>query len=450
MGQSVLLKVQKKLHLGRFAHLTTTTQRPASGVGGSGSWKSNNGRGSPKFGGGFSRNHRISSSTTTTTTTTTTTPLPPLEDDIMIEEQQRRLDILHKACTRWNFGLWSQGENSNLTVEEKAALSTLPKSPLYQALIVSEKDHLAVCPTARTGIQWLSRRLLQLTGKFDAHHLLRLQEPPSAIARHSFPYLSSWEKYPIVLAQSITMLMGRHPLDRLLASYRYLLEDPERNPHGYLHYGRRIVRMYRQVPGHGKGPTFEEFVKFLLARDMHHMEEAWQPVTRRCTPCHIQYNMIIHYETLWHDVQWAWKKAGFNSLNTTDYVQYTLTPDIRRQYFSELTIVQVLQLYTKYKLDFELFGYSLEEHMAYARPGDEPLDSALMADLPQPNSDHLQNLLIDAMEEARRSSAADSLGERQAPPPASRSSSAGPHLDNDTFNEVNNNLVDTGDANLHL
>ena len=349
---------------------------------------------------------------------------------------------------RWNFGLWSQGENNNLTAEEKTALSTLPKSPLYQALFVSEKYHIAVCPIARTGQQWLARRLLQLLGKYDDRRLLRLQEPPTAIARHNFQYLSSWEKYPIVLAKSVTILMARHPLDRLLASYRYLLEDPERNPHGYLHYGRRIVRSYRLAPGHGKGPTFEEFVRFLLARDMNHMEEAWQPASRRCTPCHIPYNVIVHYETLWHDVQWAWKKAGLGSLNTTDYVQYTMTPEIRRQYFSELTIAQVLKLYAKYKLDFDLYGYSLEEHIAYAKPGDEALDPILMANIPRHNDDNLQSLLNDAKEEARLRNDNDAIGERQGSAPVALSSNLELLANNNNSVGGVNNRIDTNSNSL--
>lgn len=284
--------------------------------------------------------------------------------------------------------------------EEKAALATLPKSPLYQALLVSEKHHLAVCPAARNGIQWLARRLLQLTGKFEEHQLYRLQEQPSAIARHHFPYLSSWEKYSIVLANSVTVLMARHPFDRLLASYRHILEDPEKNPHGYLHYGRRIVRTYRKALGPGKAPTFEEFVRFLLAHDSYHLEEAWQSTLRRCTPCHIEYNMVIHYETLWHDVEWLWKKASLGTLNTTDYIVYHLTPEVRRQYFSELNVAQVLELYKKYKLDFQLYGYTLEEHLAYASPGEEALDPALMADLPQGNPYNLQNILKEAEDQA--------------------------------------------------
>lgn len=290
-------------------------------------------------------------------------------------------------------GLWASGKTNNFTEEESLAIAAVPKIPLYQALLVSEEKKLAVCPVVRTGSQWLSRRLLQLTGRFSKTQLYRLHEPPSAIARHNFPYLSSWEKYPVVLAQCVTILMGRHPLDRLLASYRHVLEDPEKSPHGYLHYGKRIVRSYRKAPTPSKGPTFEEFVRFLLEHDSHHLDEAWQPTIRRCTPCHIPYNVVVHYETLWHDVQWAWKKAGLGQLNTTDYFVQNITPSVRREYFSQLTLAQIIALYKKFKLDFEIYGYSLEEHIAYAKPGDEAIDPTLMNNLPRQNFDILQNLM---------------------------------------------------------
>ncbi|XP_045102167.1 carbohydrate sulfotransferase 10-like [Portunus trituberculatus] len=339
-----------------------------------------------------------SSTSTTTATASTTTPMPTFPDEVIEQEQQRRLDTLHQACTRMNMGLWKNGEESNFTKEESLTIAAVPKIPLYQALLVSEKKKLAVCPVVRAGTQWLSRRLLHLTGKFSKTQLYRLHEPPSAIVRHHYAYLSSWEKYPVVLAQCVTILMGRHPLDRLLASYRHVLEDPDKNPHGYLHYGKRIVRAYRKAPTPSKGPTFEEFVRFLLEHDSHHLDEAWQPTIRRCTPCHIPYNVVVHYETLWHDIQWAWKKAGLVSLNTTDYFVQTITPQIRREYFSQLTLAQIISLYKKFKLDFEIYGYSLEEHIAYAQPGDEAIDPAIMNNLPRNNPDLLQKYMKEEEE----------------------------------------------------
>ena len=54
---------------------------------------------------------------------------------------------------------------------------------------------------------------------------------------------------------------------------------------------------------------------------------------------------------------------------------------------------QLLQLYLKYQLDFDLFGYSLEEHLDYVRPGVEAMDPAVMARLPRGRHDRLQDLL---------------------------------------------------------
>lgn len=37
------------------------------------------------------------------------------------------------------------------------------------------------------------------------------------------------------------------------------------------------------------------------------------------------------------------------------------------EYFSELTKNQILLLYQRYKLDFELFGYSIEDYLNFAK-----------------------------------------------------------------------------------
>lgn len=299
-----------------------------------------------------------------------------------------------------------------------------------------------MCPVARTGIQWLGRRLLKLTDKFDEQQVLKLKESPIILAKHNFPFLSSWEKYPIVLAQSITIIMARHPLDRLLASYRYILEEPERNPNGYLHYGRRIVQKYRKSPVTSKGPTFEEFVRYMLEHEPRHMEESWQSIAMHCTPCHIPYNMIVHYETLWHDVQWAWKRAGLGSLNSTDYVVHHLTPEIRKEYFSTITVSQILGLYKKYRLDFQMFGYTLEEHMAYAKPGDEAIDPAIMEQLPLTNTHLLKKLIQEALEQAQlKKEEEESIREVLKAPSAAASPSVALTGERGPSPDVNNHIV---------
>ena len=43
------------------------------------------------------------------------------------------------------------------------------------------------------------------------------------------------------------------------------------------------------------------------------------------------------------------------------------TKDLARKYFSELELDRVKDLYSVYKVDFEMFGYSPEEYFNVAR-----------------------------------------------------------------------------------
>lgn len=44
----------------------------------------------------------------------------------------------------------------------------------------------------------------------------------------------------------------------------------------------------------------------------------------------------------------------------------TSASDIARMYFSQLTKLEIENLYKKYQLDFELFGYDFKHYLKYA------------------------------------------------------------------------------------
>lgn len=52
-----------------------------------------------------------------------------------------------------------------------------------------------------------------------------------------------------------------------------------------------------------------------------------------------------------------WRNQNINHTSSTAF------PD----YFKELTTNQILLLYQRYKLDFELFGYSIEDYLSFAK-----------------------------------------------------------------------------------
>ena len=51
-----------------------------------------------------------------------------------------------------------------------------------------------------------------------------------------------------------------------------------------------------------KYPRFSEFIDFLLDREIRYDDEHWAPFFKECTPCHIHYNFIGHFETLYWDI----------------------------------------------------------------------------------------------------------------------------------------------------
>ncbi|KAF2352664.1 Sulfotransferase [Trinorchestia longiramus] len=278
---------------------------------------------------------------------------------------QQRIRQLHLTCSRLGLGLW-KNESSPSASSNDFQSTHLPLLPAYQSLLVSRDRNLTFCPVSNSGSNWISKQLLALTGEFTPHQLAgRLSDPPSVLARHKFPFLPSWELYPIVLNKSTNILVVRHPFDRFLHYFRRSLENSKKNPNEFSKFGRKIVNKYRKISIKRKEPTFDEFAQFLIDLNPKSSEEHWRSVARKCTPCHIPFNIIGHYDTLWEDITYAWKMADLKR-DLVKYPDDEVTPDIRQRYFSQVSKDNLLKLHAKYKLDFELFGYQIDDLLAYS------------------------------------------------------------------------------------
>ncbi|TRY63786.1 hypothetical protein TCAL_03565 [Tigriopus californicus] len=128
--------------------------------------------------------------------------------------------------------------------------------------------------------------------------------------------------------------------------------------------------------------TFPEFVRFLVngtaelgpeMADHKGLSYHWAPYWRECSLCSPQTRpqFVIHLETFQKDLDQL-----MNRLDMAD--QAHLFPHthrqeggqssrLRHQYFSTLSQSEVLQLYDKYRLDHELFGYSIQEFLSSAQ-----------------------------------------------------------------------------------
>ncbi|XP_067002353.1 carbohydrate sulfotransferase 11 [Anabrus simplex] len=194
--------------------------------------------------------------------------------------------------------------------------------------------------------------------------------------RYSRPSLHDLQ---VALNDSISFLIVRHPLERLLSAYRDKLEYSL--PHT-LHQklGNQIILKYRTgapkiIPIGRKSyrknprwPTFPEFVNYLV--DVHKKGEPfdmhWTPITEFCTPCQVDFDIICKFETLQEDQNYLIHLARLQDIIRPQWknpAKGRTTHEVAAGYYSQLTKTQILQLYNIFRYDFELFGYSLDGYL---------------------------------------------------------------------------------------
>ena len=254
-----------------------------------------------------------------TQSTTSTTPRPPPSLAVLEEEQLRRLDTLRATCSKYSLG-GDTRTNTDLglldpEVKDLQAFilaQNLPNRPMWQNLICSKEHQLAFCPVYKSASTFLLKKFLMLapSGKYDKESVKHLEGQANVLARKEYGYLPSWDMYPEFTTNGKTIIFVRHPFERILSAFRDKLEDPsvkggKFNEYYYNKYGRRMVMYYRKEKITGptfKYPRFSEFIDFLVDREIRYDDEHWAPFFKECTPCHVHYNFIGHFETLYWDV----------------------------------------------------------------------------------------------------------------------------------------------------
>ncbi|XP_071961106.1 carbohydrate sulfotransferase 14-like isoform X2 [Antedon mediterranea] len=162
----------------------------------------------------------------------------------------------------------------------------------------------------------------------------------------------------------------REPIERLVSAWRNKFK---RGKSYQIVYGPLIVGKYRRQPlsddrtsrkhydkSDDLNITFKEFASFIIDPDVSVTTGAdmhWQDVYTRCAPCDVKYNFIGHFETRSIDAQMLFKKIGaevplaFQKNHTSETLGVLLRE--LRNFPTEM----VMKLYTKYFVDYRLFGY---------------------------------------------------------------------------------------------
>lgn len=243
--------------------------------------------------------------------------------------------------------------------------------------LVSRSHHLVWCNVFKAAsTSWMYN--FNILAGYSPKFLQHTKTVPLLLARRRYPRPSLTD-LEVALNDSVSFIIVRHPLERLLSAYRDKLEYSL--PHTlHQRLGNRIILKYRtgtpKLPPQSRKsarknprwPTFSEFVRYLV--DEHRKEETfnmhWAPIAEFCTPCQVRFDVIAKFETLQEDQNYLIHLARLQKIIKPQWknpAKGHTTTEVVAEYYSQLTKGQILQLYNIYKYDFELFGYTLEGYI---------------------------------------------------------------------------------------
>ena len=234
-----------------------------------------------------------------------------------------------------------------------------------QRIVVNDQHELLYCavPLLSMG-PWM--KVLYYISPNRAEGLSDVGQVPGEElgTRKNFVYLSSFslDEQERRLNTYLSFMVSRHPFQRLAIAYKLKLE----NSNAFFHdrYGKAIVKNYRKGGG-GKNPTgndvkFSEFAQYISEVSVDDMNEHWQPLETLCQPCVVDYDVILHHESMEREAEELLGVAQLSS-HVTKF-PYNKWDSLEASYvhtlYRELSPSLVGRLVQLYRSDFGLFSYS--------------------------------------------------------------------------------------------
>jgi len=271
-------------------------------------------------------------------------------------------------------------------------------------LYVLKSQSLVWCPVYKAASTNWMHNLLHLGGKSeqDVENIIKkYPNQPNDQARVVAPSLT-WTQVRSVLADpsSTTLLIVRHPFDRLVSAFRDKLEQCHGDPKNctltsnwyYKQYGSKIVAQYRKeairkfgndffAEGNNFGapypvnrswrddhyPCFWEFVQYLLKTSSTSYDEHWKPASLYCGVCSesIEYENILHFENIETEESFFAKTLNAEKMihprwENNNSGGGVSKEEILTKYFDTLSDAEIMSLYKIYESDFRNFGYTFK------------------------------------------------------------------------------------------
>ncbi|XP_044315646.1 carbohydrate sulfotransferase 11 [Drosophila rhopaloa] len=280
-------------------------------------------------------------------------------------ELQRRSEHLAAVCDRYK-------------LQEK-----YPPNP-WEFFVSPGHNNLVWCNVFKAASStWMY--YFNILAGYDVKFLQRTETQPLELARKRYPRPELGELMEL-LPSALSFLFVRDPFERILSAYRNKLEGNKNT--FYKTLGTKIVHRYRKRnlggPWPRCGPTFEEFVRFLIGEQAagKRFDEHWAPIYSFCTPCSVNFTIIGKTETFQRDSEFIIRQAGLESLllglgKLPQRKQRKIGNHARsgvksealvERYFADLDRSTLDQLLKIYRIDFELFDYDYRKYYDMVHP----------------------------------------------------------------------------------
>ncbi|XP_047500947.1 uncharacterized protein LOC125046985 [Penaeus chinensis] len=132
----------------------------------------------------------------------------------------------------------------------------------------------------------------------------------------------------------------------------------------------RIIARHRPTNSSESSPfpTFGEFVEYVVdltkdfktAEDWEGTDQPLTPLWVQCNVCGSDYTLVLKMETLAEDERFLALLAGYEGFKEPGPHEEQ-SEEIVPQEFSQLNYQQLQQLHQRYLLDFQLFGYRVDQ-----------------------------------------------------------------------------------------
>lgn len=254
----------------------------------------------------------------------------------------------------------SSCEGSNSTWD---SLTAEQRKFLGQRIVVNDRHQLLYCtvPLIATS-SWM--KVMYFLGEHNEADSLSKVSASIAQQKTNHVWLSSLseEEQKKRVDTYLKFIVARHPFLRIIAVYKTKFDM--KNVVFQRGYGRNIIKKYRHNPPPnpvGDDVKFSEFVQYLVDEtEVEKMNEHWQPLYTLCRPCELQYDYVLHHETVKEDAMELLNETSLDAVipdfpvDSWDQVK----AEYVRSTMDQLNPALIGKLVQKYDKDLAIFSYS--------------------------------------------------------------------------------------------